>query len=128
MEPIRVPQPPAEAFNKNRRVSDLIRAQVNHFKHVEQKLTAEQRKSIPQLGVVTEADAAKYIAAMTSALRGLPAKAKGAATPRIRLVPAAPVAQPTEQGLAIAASGGEEPTTKKTSAKKAGGSLPKGKR
>jgi len=35
MEPIRVPRPPAEAFNKKRRVSDLIRAQVNHFKHVE---------------------------------------------------------------------------------------------
>ena len=35
MEPIHVPGPPKEAFNKNRRVSDLIRAQVNHLKHIE---------------------------------------------------------------------------------------------
>ncbi len=37
MEPIHVPGPPKEAFNKNRPISDLIRAQVNHLKHVEAK-------------------------------------------------------------------------------------------
>lgn len=72
MEPIRVPRPPAEAFNKNRRVSDLIRAQVNHFKHVEHKLPQEQRRAIPQHAITTENEAAKYIAAMTEMLRGQP--------------------------------------------------------
>src|ERR1700722_20825285 len=65
MEPIRVPRPPSQAFNKNRRVSDLIRAQTNHLKHVEDKLSPSLRQQIPQHAIVTEADAASYIAAMT---------------------------------------------------------------
>lgn len=65
MEPIRVPRPPSQAFNKNRRVSDLIRAQTNHLKHVEQKLSPSLRQQIPHHAIVTEADAASYIAAMT---------------------------------------------------------------
>jgi len=48
MDPIHVPGPPKEAFNKNRRVSDLIRAQVNHLKHIESKLPANLRQGIPQ--------------------------------------------------------------------------------
>jgi hypothetical protein len=108
MEPIHVPRPPAEAFNKNRPVSGLIRAQVNHFKHVERKLSAEQRRTIPQQGVTTEAGAAKYIAAMTAALRGQPAAvpSTGAtAVPGIRLVAPATSTRPEPaEGLAIAAS------------------------
>jgi hypothetical protein len=65
MEPIHVPRPPSQAFNKNRRVSDLIRAQTNHLKHVEEKLSPSLRQQIPQHAIVTEADAASYIAAMT---------------------------------------------------------------
>ena len=68
MEPIRVPAPPKEAFNKHRRVSDLIRKQVHHFKHLEQKLPEHVREQIPQHHVVTEDDAARYIAAMTQVL------------------------------------------------------------
>ena len=68
MEPIRVPAPPKQAFNKHRRVSDLIRKQVHHFKHLEQKLPENVREQIPQHHVVTEDDAAKYIAAMTEVL------------------------------------------------------------
>jgi hypothetical protein len=108
MEPIHVPRPPAEAFNKSRPVSDLIRAQVNHFKHVEQRLSAEQRGAIPQRGVTTEAEAAQYIAAMTAALLGKAAatpSTSATAVPGIRLV--APVVstrpEPAE-GFAIAAS------------------------
>jgi hypothetical protein len=108
MEPIHVPRPPAEAFNKNRPVSDLIRAQVNHFKHVERKLTAEQRQVIPQQGVTTENEAAQYIAAMTAALRGQPAAAPPAgatAVPGIRLVaPVVSTAPVPAEGFAIAAS------------------------
>lgn len=112
MEPIHVPHAPAEAFNKNRPVSDLIRAQVNHFKHVERELSAEQRQAIPQQGVTTENEAAQYIAAMTAALRrqavAVPS-AGAAAVPGIRLV--APAVAPdvsahpeAAEGFAIAAS------------------------
>ena len=45
MEPILVPGPPKEAFRKLRPVSDLIRSQVNHFKHLEAKLPAEVRNT-----------------------------------------------------------------------------------
>lgn len=112
MEPIRVPHPPAEAFNRNRRVSDLIRAQVNHFKHVEQKLSAEQRRGIPQHGISTEGEAALYIAAMTALLRGQPVSAPSPgrqAAPGIRLVGRRAAARPKPaEGIAIAASAEEE--------------------
>jgi len=114
MEPIRVPGPPPEAFNKNRPVSDLIRAQVNHFKHLEQKLSAEQRQGIPQHGISTEGEAARYIAAMTAFMIAQPAAAGPAgpeATTGIRLVSSRPatVAEPAE-GLEIAASADTETT------------------
>jgi hypothetical protein len=69
MEPIHVPGPPKEAFNKSRRISDLIRAQINHLKHLEQKLPAQLRQQIPQHEITTEDDAARYIAPMTNLLR-----------------------------------------------------------
>ena len=68
MEPIRVPAPPKSAFNKHRRVSDLIRKQVNHFKHLEHKLPEHLRSTIPQHHIATEDDAARYIAPMTELL------------------------------------------------------------
>jgi hypothetical protein len=100
MEPILVPRPPKEAFNKNRRVSDLIRAQVNHLKHVEFKLPAHQRHAIPQHPITTEDEAARYIASMTRMLRtsGGPVAAPAATS----------VKQPTPirsaQGLDLAAA------------------------
>jgi hypothetical protein len=102
METIRILKPPKEAFNKNRRVSDLIRQQVNHLKHVEAKLPAEKRVGIPQHVVVTEDDAARYIAAMTRLLRGEPAAIN---TPVPISIPARPAAAGAGQGLALAASG-----------------------
>ena len=108
METIHVPRPPAEAFNKNRRVSDLIRAQVNHFKHIEQKLSAEQRRSIPQQGVTTEGEAAQYIAAITAALHPKPVAAASPgpqAVPGIQRVTPRPV---PGEGLAIAAAAAPE--------------------
>ena len=108
MDPIHVPGPPKEAFNKNRRVSDLIRAQVNHFKHVEQKLSASQRKAIPQHEISAEGEAALYIAAMTALLRGQPVAVPSPgqqAASGIRLVGSRSVAGPTPvEGIAIAAS------------------------
>ena len=109
MDPIHVPGPPKEAFNKNRRVSDLIRAQVNHLKHIESKLPANLRQGIPQHPIVTEDDAARYIAPMTRLLRAQAAAAPQAASPSAgpMLVPSAPPAASTAQpaqGLDLAAS------------------------
>ncbi len=107
MEPIRVPHTPAEAFNKDRRVSDLIRAQVNHFKHLEQKLSAGQRRAIPQHEIGTEGEAALYIAAMTALLRGQPVAVPSSsqqAASGIRLVGTRRGARPKPvEGIAIAA-------------------------
>jgi hypothetical protein len=104
MEVIHVPPPSKQAFHKGRPMSDLIKAQVAHFKHVEAKLAPEQRESIPQHRITTENEAALYINAMTRLLRSSisekPAKPK--------LVPIAAkksaASRPTGKGLAIAAS------------------------
>jgi len=114
MEPIRVPRPPTGAFNKHRRVSDLIRKQVHHFKHLEQKLPEQLRSEIPQHSVVTEEDAARYIAHMTQLL--LP-RGQAAA-----LEPTEPKrSQPKGKGLALAAAADrkENSSTRKKAAKKA---------
>jgi hypothetical protein len=72
MEPILVPKPPKEAFNKDRLISDLVRHQVEHFKHVEESLPADIRAKIPQHAIVTENDAARYIHVMTTYLLSRP--------------------------------------------------------
>jgi hypothetical protein len=119
METIHVPGPPKEAFNKNRPISDLIRAQVNHLKHVEASLPADRRSGIPQHEITTEDDAARYIASMTSLFKAQAATPAVPAAPAkpapIPIKPAAPVS--TSPGLAIAASAA--PTAKKTKPKKA---------
>jgi hypothetical protein len=66
---IRVGAPPKSAFNQDRPISDLIRSQVEHLKHVEERLTPEQRSTIPSGEIKTEAEAAKYIAAITAVLQ-----------------------------------------------------------
>ncbi len=113
MEPIRVPGPPIQAFNKNRPISDLIRAQTNHLKHIEQSLSPSQRQQIPQHAVVTEADAANYIAAMT---RLFQTRGAAAAPPAVvRSSRRQPIPIRSEQVLQLAASaapvGGPPPST-----------------
>jgi hypothetical protein len=68
MKSIQVPRPPKEAFNKDRPVSDLIRSQVEHFRHVESKLPQAQRSTLPQDYIRTEHEAAQYISEMTALL------------------------------------------------------------
>jgi hypothetical protein len=101
MEPIRVPRPPSQAFNKNRRVSDLIRAQTNHLKHVEEKLSPSLRQQIPQHAIVTEADAASYIAAMTRLFR---AQGGSAAIPTAQPSARQPIPIRPVTGLQLAAA------------------------
>ena len=122
MDPIHVPGPPKEAFNKNRRVSDLIRAQVNHLKHIEAKLPPSLRQGIPQHPIVTEDDAARYIAPMTQLLRAQSATPSG----RPSLAPAATGTTSQAQGLQLAASAssGKIASKKKDPATKSATSKP----
>lgn len=69
MREIKVPKVPARAFDKNRRLSDLIRRQVEHLAHVAGRreggagLAGEARR------VRTEGQAAAYIGRVTAWLR-----------------------------------------------------------
>ena len=116
MEPILVPGTPKEAFNKHRLISDLVRKQVEHFKHVEEKLPDDVRARLPQHDVVTENDAAHYIAAITTYLLNRP-DAASPEIPKKAPSPKRPVAMPARPALAIAAAA-ETPARKKTAAKK----------
>jgi hypothetical protein len=104
MEPILVPGPPKEAFDKNRRMSDLIRKQIEHFKHLEEKLPPDVRATLPQHRIVTEDDAARYIAPMTRLLRTRAKAALAAKAP----IPMPPLARPRQkdQALDLAAAAG----------------------
>jgi hypothetical protein len=102
MEIIHVPPPSKGAFHKGRPMSDLIKAQVGHFKHVEEKLSPEQRQSIPQRRITTENEAALYITAMTRLLRsGVGESVKPKTIP---ITSKKPAAGRVTKGLAIAAS------------------------
>ena len=120
MEPIRVPGPPKAAFNKQRPMSDLIKAQVRHFKHLEHKLAPESRTAIPQHHIITEDDAARYIAPMSRLLRSESA-ASAAVTP-FPAKPSAQVPPATSQarGLSIAATADPLGTRALQSKKKSG--------
>jgi hypothetical protein len=115
MEPIHVPPTPSQAFDKNRRISDLIRAQISHLKHLEDKMPAQLRQQLPQHPIVTEDDAARYIAPMTRLLRAQ--AAGGTAAPSA--VPAAqqPIPIRPSQALDLAASAGNEATKRSAAGK-----------
>lgn len=115
MEAILVPGPPKEAFNKNRPMSDLIRAQIQHFKHIEEKLPPEARATLPRHAIVTEDDAARYIAPMTRLLH-LRAAASAAKTPIEISRPA-----PADTGLSLAAVAEAEAAPPKNPLPDAGG-------
>jgi hypothetical protein len=66
---IRVPIPPASAFNKDRPVGCLIQAQLRHIQHAESaRLPKEMRDGRRPEDIHTEAEAASYIAAVTKIL------------------------------------------------------------
>lgn len=73
MDPIDVFPPPSSAYNPNRRASDLIVGQLKHFQHLEQKHDHLNIDPAVSRDIHTEAGAARYIAAITRALRGQPA-------------------------------------------------------
>jgi len=66
---IRVPLPPASAFNRERPITSLIQAQLQHMQHAESaRLPKHKRAGIKLEDIHTEAEAATYIAAVTRVL------------------------------------------------------------
>lgn len=125
MATIRVPGPPPQAFQKNRPISDLIKAQIKHFQHLEHKLQLNLPTKFSPHDLTTEGAAARYIAEMTTALCSQNPSAQQAPTP-ISAAPAKPKASPVakpapkSRGIPLAASAATEPRAKKsTSAKSA---------
>lgn len=86
MDPISVPAPPHSSYNPNRRISDLLYNQLKHFQHIEMKRGDLGIDPAIARDIHTEGGAAKYIAAVTTALRhgpsASPAKVIGFPTPR----------------------------------------------
>lgn len=114
MEPILVPGPPKAAFDKNRRMSDLIRKQIAHFKHLEEKLPPEVRATLPHHALVTEDDAARYIAPMTRLLRSRTTATAGRAPIPMPQRTTARRDQPGLDIAAAAAPSANQPATRKT--------------
>ena len=113
MESILVLSVPKEAFNKHRRISDLVRKQVEHFKHIEEKLPTDVRENLPQHAIITEDDAARYIAAMTTYLLSRP-QPKEAAKKAVAIKPPAPTRpSPPLVLAAVAAPPGKKSIVKK---------------
>jgi hypothetical protein len=92
VEPIVVPAPPKSAFNKNRRVSDLLLHQLRHFQHVAHKQGMQVDPALAR-DIATEAGAARYIATVTRQIRAQ-ARPSG-----IALVPPAPAAPAPQTGV-----------------------------
>jgi len=66
---IRVPRPPDSAMNRDRPISDLIKAQLAHIHHAESaRLPKEKRDGRRPEDIRTESEAASYIATVTSVL------------------------------------------------------------
>lgn len=66
---VRIPRPPASAMNKDRPISDLIKAQLLHIQHAENaRLPKHKRDGRMPGDIRTEAEAASYIAAVTRVL------------------------------------------------------------
>ncbi len=113
MEPILIPSVPREAFNKHRRISDLVRKQVEHFRHIEKRLPADIRATLPQHEIVTEDDAARYIGPITDYLLSRP-QPKSETKKVVSIKSAVPMRRSLPVTLAAAAS----PAPKKSPAKK----------
>jgi hypothetical protein len=118
---IQVPAPPRSAYNPNRRVSDLILGQLKHFQHVEQKHGKLGIDPALARDIYTESGAARYITAITRALRrsgavqpsAIPQPGTAIPASNIAVLPASKAAkQPHQTGIAIAASAEESPAKK----------------
>jgi len=84
MTMIHVPRPPKNAFNPDRPVSALLKAQMEYLREAEKRLPLRYHSEIYVNAIKTEGEAAKYIRHVTEAIH----EAHGdAAAARERVVP-----------------------------------------
>jgi hypothetical protein len=69
MTVIKVPRPPESAFNKDRKVSSLLRTQLEHLQEAEFRLPARAQTNVYINAIKTEGEAADYIGRVTARLR-----------------------------------------------------------
>ena len=109
MTMIHVPRPPKNAFNPNRPVSALLKAQMEYLHEAEKRLPLRYQSEVYVNAVRTEGEAAKYIRHVTEAIH----EAHGdAAVARARVVPK------RKRVIEIAAVADERAEKKRVGAKK----------
>lgn len=69
MAKIHVPKPPKSAWNPNRKVSSLLKMQVEQLHHAARRLPLQYRSATYINAIKTEGEAAAYIREMTSAIQ-----------------------------------------------------------
>jgi hypothetical protein len=84
MAMIRVPRPAKNAFNPDRPVSELLKAQTENLHEAEKRLPLRYQSGIYINAIKTEGEAAKYIRHVTEAIHEAHADAASA---RLRVAP-----------------------------------------
>ena len=76
---VRVPKPARSSYNPGRLLSQnaLLRNQVKHFRHLEEKLPPERQTGVDFDSLKTEGDASEYIRKMTAILHTQSLKSGG---------------------------------------------------
>jgi hypothetical protein len=121
---IHVPRPPQSAFDPNRPVNALLKAQMEHLHVAASKLPLKYRSDIYLNAIKTEGEAARYIHEVTEAIRDAHNEAEAqrsrVAPKRKRVIEIAAVAdERSERRVASKAAkkSGKKPAGKKASAK-----------
>ncbi|MGA2102807.1 MAG: hypothetical protein ABSG34_16990 [Candidatus Sulfotelmatobacter sp.] len=109
---IHVPRPPKSAFNPDRPVSSLLKAQMEYLHEAEKRLPSRYHSEIYVNAIKTEGEAAKYIRHVTEAIHEAHLDAAFA---RIRVVPK------RKRTIEIAAVADESAERKSASQKKRSG-------
>lgn len=65
---IPVPKPPKSAYDPDRQMSSLLKAQVDHLREAESKLPLRYRSELYVRAIQTEGEAARYIRDVTQAI------------------------------------------------------------
>ncbi len=116
---IHVPRPPRNAYDPNRPVSALLKAQVEYLHDAERRLPSHYRGEIYINAIKTEGEAAKYIREVTEAIHEAHEEAAAARTrvapKRKRVIEIAAVAD--ERAERKRTSTAQKRSKKKTSGK-----------
>jgi hypothetical protein len=81
---IKVPRPPKSAYDPNRPVSALLKAQIDYLHHAARRLPLRYRSKIYVNAIKTEGEAARYIREVTQAIQDAHADAAAA---RVKTAP-----------------------------------------